>query len=139
MKSSLLSLSCLVALAFDIHSASADPVTVYLTGHVLTVSDSNGNLGGQVTVGQAVTVQYRYDTNVTDTNSDPRYGEYPQGPRGGSTRLSVGSLVFQTDPTLPGWHYEVTVHPSDLPGSYQSFLTIDSAGNRLFPNGTAVD
>lgn len=59
-------------------------------------------LGGTITVGQAATGQYTYDTGVADSNpSDPQYGTYVQLPSHASTTITVGSTTFRSDPASP--------------------------------------
>lgn len=127
-----------IASVFSVGSASAAQLTVYLTGHVTSVYDSAGMLGGQLAVGQTLTGQYTYDTSVPDHDSSWNYGDYPQGNWQGSVRLSVGSTVFESDPTAPYWGYEVVVHPPDQPG-YQGFIRLLTSGYKPLANGAPVN
>ena len=92
-----------------IGSAHANPFTVYLSAHVTAVNDPFGLLAGiagaPLTVGQVASGQYRYDTSIP--NSIPggpqgsyMPGSYIPGPGQTATRISIGSLVFQSDPQV---------------------------------------
>lgn len=119
--------------------ASAAPVTVHLTGHITGVYDDGGVLGGQLAMGQSVTGLYTYESSVPDQNPDAMYGEYPQGSWQGAISISAGSLVFETDSAASNWFYNISVHPSYYPGSYESFFTLSSSGNKVLANGATVD
>lgn len=132
-------LVCGVFMYATVNQASAAPFTVYLTGHITAIGDSNDIFGGQLGIGQTVTALYTYDTNVQDQNPDPMYGQYPQGMWQGAMRVSAGSFVFESDPASLNWNYNITVHPSYWPGSYQGFFRLSSFGNKALANGATVN
>jgi len=140
MKKKVSFLYCLAACTLGVGPVSAQPLTVYLTGHVQYVDDSGGVLGGQLTVGQAVTGQYTYDTSVPDQNPDYRYGSYNEGYWQSGIQVSAGSLVFQTDSTIPYSNFHIDAHPSDWPAAhYEGYVRLSSGVNKPLANGAFVN
>jgi hypothetical protein len=126
---SLIACSVLTAMAASI--ASANPITVKLTGHVTYVQDS-GYLGGLVVLGQPVTATYTYDTSTPDVDSFPTSGWYnPTPAQGTSARIVIGATTFETAATSV---YEARV----ITGPPASF-SLWSQFNQPLPNGTSVD
>lgn len=104
-KSVLLGIGTLV-LGFGVEAASADVLTIAVTGHVTTVNDSS--LG--VTVGQAVTGTYSYDTS-TPMGSGNTYTL--ASPPANITLSLASGPTYQTQNT---WSFQITVDPPNLPG-----------------------
>lgn len=75
--------------------AAAAVVSIDITADVALVDDPFGVLAGQVTVGQAITGRYRYDSTVPDTNPLPTVGDYWQ-PAPYGLRVIAGNLAFFT-------------------------------------------
>lgn len=88
----------LVGLGLNV--AAANVVTVNLTGHVVNVSDSS--LG--ITVGQAVTGTYSYDSS-TLLGGDGAY--HPTSPPA-SISVSVGGQTYQSQ---SNWAYQIILNP----------------------------
>ena len=110
---------CALSLGLGVEVASADVVTVSLTGHVVSSSLSG------VTVNQAVTATYSYDT-LTPLSSDGTY--HPASPPA-SISVSAGGQTFQTQ---GNWNYQISVIP---PGSgptkflFQAMIPPPQGGN----------
>src|ERR1700722_19719011 len=84
--------------ALGIGAAHANPFTVHLSAHVTSVDDPAGVLG-TVVVGQAAAGLYRYDTSMANIDPSGRNGTYPPTTAGQvAVRISLGSLIFQSDP-----------------------------------------
>ena len=102
---------CTLAFAFGVSVASADVVTVNLTGHVTQVNDPS--LG--ISVGSPVTATYSYDT-LTALGSDGYY--HPASPPA-SVTVSVAGQTYQSQ---SDWNYLVQVTPN-TPGIFGSSFT----------------
>lgn len=126
-------------LMFVLHlgAVSAQPLTVNVTARINYVYDPAGVLGGQAVVGQTVTGSYTYETTVPDQRWEPNDGEYLQTPSQANARFNVGSLVFESDNTVPFWTFRILVHAPDAPGYYSS-MNIISPGNKPLANGASV-
>ncbi len=133
-----LSLLCgVLTLALAARPAPARVLRVNVAAHVTWVDDPGNVLGGQVSVGQTGEGTYAYETTAPDQDPGPIDGSYPQSPAQGSASLSVGPFNFASDPTSPGWMYQVLVHaPWDA--YYQDFIRITSGANQPLANGASV-
>lgn len=90
---------CAVLLGLGASVASADVITIAVTGHIQSVGDSS--LG--VTVGQAVTASYSYDTS-TPLGSN---GSYQLASPPANISVSVaGGPTYQTQ---NNWTFQITV------------------------------
>lgn len=117
--------------------AWAAPLTVNVTAHVTSIDDAANILGGQLSVGQTVTGTYTYETSVADQEPHWAYGHYPQYPAQARTRLSAGSLVFESDSASPGWGYNMWTHSRETDSDH-SYFRIGSLGNKPLANGASV-
>jgi hypothetical protein len=99
---------CTLAFAFGVSVASADVVTVNLTGHVTQVNDSTLN----IQVNSPVTATYSYDT-LAPLGSDGFY--HPTAPPANVT-VSVAGQTYQSQ---SNWNYMVQVTPN-TPGTFGS-------------------
>jgi len=115
--------------------AQAELITINIEGVVDTVDDSGNYLEGQVNPGNIITGWYTYDTATLDSDPlDPVQGNYwHYSPPGGIT-LSIGELVFQTDPT--NVEFRVAIRNNDASGDDE--YIIGSVYNSPLPNGTPV-
>lgn len=121
-------------LAFSSFSATAEILTVNVRAQVVEVNDPDNILGGQVSVGQAASGSYRYETTVPDQFSDPEYGQYLQNPQQGRTSIVVGPFTFESDPASSNWQYEVRTSDS----YYQDYFWVTSGANKPLANGAGV-
>jgi hypothetical protein len=137
MKTRLSLLCGVLALALGARPASARVLTVKLTAHVTWVDDPGNVLGGQVFVGQTGEGTYGYETTAPDQDPGAMDGSYPQSPSQGSASLSVGPITFASNPTSPGWMYQILVHAPWDP-YYQDFLRLTSVTNQPLANGASV-
>ena len=96
---------CVLALGLGVNVASADVVTVSLTGHVTRVNDPTS----PIQVGQAVTATYSYDT-LTLLAADGNY--YPSSPPA-SVSVSTGGQTYQFQGSAN--RYILTVSPPSPP------------------------
>ena len=96
---------CAVVLGLGASFASADVLTIAITGQVDSVSDSS--LG--VTVGQAVSGTYSYDTS-TPVGSSNTYTL--ASPPANITVSVAGGPTYQTQ---NNWSFQITVDPPNLP------------------------
>ncbi len=127
-----------LALVLSATPAFAEVVTVRITGHVEWVGDDANVLGGQVTIGQAVTGRYRYDTAVPDEYPNmPDDGSFPQSAQQGLMSATVGGLTFETDSTSSNWMFSAFVHRSYFM-EYQGYMALSSMNGRPLPNGASV-
>ncbi len=76
----------------------AEPVTIRLSGTIVTVDDFANVLGGAVTPSMPFVAEYTFDTATTDENADPTVGDYWQRTAPGAMNMQVGGLTFQSDP-----------------------------------------
>ena len=131
MKLKSLWLCGVLSCALGIAAAHANPFTVHLSAHVASVNDPAGVLG-MVSVGQAASGLYRYDTAMTNIDPSGRNGAYVPTTVGQvAVRIGLGSLVFQSDPL--GGPISVSVVPG-VPQPYPQpampgELFIDSMAN----------
>jgi hypothetical protein len=132
MKLKSLLLPGLFCCALSIGSACANPLTVYMSTHVTSVSDPagvlSGILGAPIVVGQTAHGQYRYETTPSmpppPAPPGPPMMQYFMNPGQGAIRISMGSLVLQSDPQVP---FEVDVfQPNSQPGSPAGEMLIHS-------------
>lgn len=133
---------CGALLLASIGSASAESITVDLTGRVMQVYDPAGAFTNQVTVGQEVTAEYTYDTSVADQMSDPQLGVYPQDYSQGRAKVRAGFVVFETDNTPGGPDADVQVYASEMPGvgpPYWSYFRIGYGQIKSLGNGAAPE
>ena len=78
--------------------ARATLVPIAITGEVTYVDDDDGLLGGDINVGDIITGVYIYDSSTPDSDPGGNGGSYRHySPPAGIT-LTVGGLVFMTDP-----------------------------------------
>jgi hypothetical protein len=113
---------CTLAFAFGVSVASADVVTVNLTGHVTQVYDPSL----AISVGAPVTATYSYDTLTT---LDPS-GYYHLASPPANVTVSVAGQIYQSQ---NDWSYLVQVTPN-TPGTFGSSfnyfaLAPESAGS----------
>lgn len=73
-------------------------ITIYLTAEVTYVDDFDNLLEGKVTAGDIITGSYSYDSDTPDDNPMSSAGAYFHYSPPYGISLSVGGLVFQTDP-----------------------------------------
>ena len=126
-----------LCLAVAAQTACAAMLTVDLTLRVSQIYDPGNVLGGQLSVGQAATGRYSYETIVVDQDPDPQWGVYFQTASQGSASVSVGPYTFESDPSSPTWRYRVWVRGAWDP-SYQDFFRINSFANKALSNGASV-
>ena len=139
MKLKSLLLPGLFCCALSIGSAGANPLTVYMSTHVTTVSDPAGVLSGiagaPIVVGQIASGQYRYETTTSIPPAPPgapvpQY--YVMNTGQGAIRISMGSLVLQNDPQAP---FEVDLFmPNSQPLSPVGEMLIHNWNNNPTPN-----
>ena len=91
-------LLAVVVFALVAGSAQATIVTIALTGEVTYLRDPDNLLGGQINIGDVITGSYTYDTSTPDTNPRSGVGDYWYSTAPYGINLSVGDIVFQTDP-----------------------------------------
>ena len=97
---------CAVVLGLGANVASADVLTIAITGQVVSANDSS--LG--VTVGQAVSGTYSYDTS-TPVGSNNTYTL--ASPPANITLSVAGGPTYQTQ---NNWSFQIAVDPPNLPG-----------------------
>lgn len=96
---------CAVALGLGVNVASADVLTLVVTGHVGSVSDSS--LG--ITVNQGVTATYSYDTSTLPSST----GVYqPASPPANITVAVAGGPTYQSQ---NNWTFQITVSDPGFP------------------------
>ncbi len=115
--------------------ASAEIVTLSMTGTVESVYDPYDALAGEVWTGQAVAGEFSYDTAVPDTDSNPENGAYPQDQRAVQMAFDIGSLRFASDPDAPTGFYQADV--MNAPWG-DAFHVGSVEGNQLLSTGATV-
>jgi len=125
---------CTLAMGFGATIASADVITIAVTGHVTQVNDSS--LG--VTVGQAVTATYTYDSSApasgTTTTGATAYpmtsppAEMSVSVTGGSTYQSDISWTFQVAEDAHSFIYTATRPSSNGSSATIFFEFFDGRG-----------
>ena len=110
-------------LGLGLNVASADIVTVNLTGHVISISDPSL----PIVVGQAVTATYSYDSS-TPLGADGAY--HPASPPA-SISVSVGGQTYQSQ---SNWAYQIILNtgPSQQQNSFD-YVAAATAPNPLSP------
>jgi hypothetical protein len=83
---------------FSRGAVSAEPVTVYLSGHVTYVEDPGGVLDGSVTVDAAFRGSYTFDTATPNTGSIPSVGDYWHTASPAGVHVVMGNYALDTDP-----------------------------------------
>ena len=144
MKLKSLLLPSLFCCALGIGSAGANPLTVYMSTHVTTVSDPAGVLSGiagaPIVVGQIARGQYRYETTPSlplPPLPGPPMVPYVMNAGQGAIRISMGSLVLQNDPQAP---FEVDMFmPNSQPLSPAGEMLIHNWNNNGTPDYLITD
>ena len=133
-------------------AASAEIVTVQVTGHVTEVNDPWHSLDGSIVPGDRFIGSYTYDTRTPNTSLEPQHsGEYlHRAPTAGNVRLVMGHYTFETDPAVTDVLVAIgNDYPSYPPGDH---YVVRSFGNKPIgslpvnriawqmddPSGTAV-
>ena len=120
--------------------ARATLVPIAITGEVTYVYENYGLLGGNINVGDIITGVYIYDSSTPDSELAEDIGIYRHyAPPAGIT-LTVGGLVFMTNPD----NTEFTVGignnpPPPLGGNPLDTYHLSSKYNLPLPNGAPVD
>ena len=88
-------------------TAGSNIITVSVRATVVSVSDPGADLGGAVSVGDAVNGFYVFDQTVADTNVDPKIGLYPFLSMPNRMSFALSGLTFASDPaaTAPDLRY----------------------------------
>lgn len=124
--------------AISMNPASAESVTVNVTARVTGVSDYADALGGQIQIGQQISGSYTYATNLTDHHASPAIGVYLPPPGQAGTRLSVGSLVFESRVTDEST-FDIGIQAGNPSGGGYSYFHLASRRNQPLPNGAVVE
>jgi hypothetical protein len=134
MKAAVLIVSSVIASAFALDTASAEPVRVRLTARINEISDPGQALHGRLVIGQRVTGVYVYNTNTPNQSPFPGSGQYV--PFAGEARLRfvTGSLVFESAQPTQG--IMIGVFPQSPFSDGQFF--INSSDNKPLADGTVV-
>jgi hypothetical protein len=134
MKAAVLLVSSVIASAFALGTASAEPVKVRLTARINQISDPGQALHGRLVIGQRVTGVYVYNTNIPNQSPFPGAGQYQ--PYAGEARMRFvsGSLVFESAQPTQGIF--IGVFPQSPFNDGQFFL--NSSDNKPLADGTIV-
>jgi len=92
-------------------TAQADSITFIFTGHVVTVEDMSGVLGGSITTGTPLSGTYTFDSLTPDSNAFPDVGDYLHTSAGNGIIANMGPFTFQTDPNAVDFLLEVVNRP----------------------------
>lgn len=133
----LLTAASLLTAAFTMVTASAETVTVEVSGTVDYVDDYNNTLGGAIWHGQSVSGTYTYDTSVPDQDGSPEYGHYLQDPAVLSIQVDVGGTTFESNvqPTSTAF---ATVDVANT-AWHDGFFVGSSGNHKSLSNGASVD
>lgn len=117
-------------------NASATVVTVNVQAHVIEWGDTAGVFGGQITLGQAVTASYTYDSNaIPGMSVRIGYSEYQASAPPAALSVSVGPFTFQSGTGIEA--VPIGVLPSPASGQPSSMAISNQIGQPL-PSGTPV-
>jgi hypothetical protein len=119
--------------------ASADSITVNVTARVAGFQDYANALDGQVQIGQQISGSYTYATDLTDHNASATVGVYMPPPGQASTRLSVGSLVFESTSAPNESTFDIGVEAGNPSGGGYSYFHLASRRNQPLPSGAEVE
>jgi hypothetical protein len=123
----------------SMNADSADSVTVNLTARVTGFQDDANALGGQIQIGQEIRGSYTYATNLTDHHASAAIGVYMAPPGQASTRLSVGSLVFESSSATNESTFDIGVEAGNPSGGGYGYFHLASRRNQPLPSGAVVD
>jgi hypothetical protein len=112
-------------------TASAQPVTVKVTGHVVQWQDNTGLIGPYIPPMQPVTATYTYDT-VEPMGPNNQYNPSPTQT---SIVVNIGAFTFETGSTS---QFGIQVFPG-VPNSAAGVLAISGFNNPPLPDGIPVD
>ncbi len=115
MKTRFCSAIAVVCLAFAAPAAFAARISGDVTATVFQIYDPGNLLGGQVSMDQAGSGRFNYETDVQiayrwstpDGSLDVR--SFAESPSQGSLAFTLGGLVFETDASSPNWMFQVDV------------------------------
>jgi hypothetical protein len=117
-------------------NASATSVTVNVQAHVIQWVDTAGIFGGQITVGQAITASYTYDSNsIPGMVVQNGFDEYLASAPPAALSVSAGTFAFQSATGIEA--VQIGVMPSPASGQPSSFALTSQTGQPL-PSGTPV-
>jgi hypothetical protein len=97
-------------------TASAEQVTLRVTGHILTVDNLGpgpSSLDGSIVPGGTFTGTYSFDTAGTDENADPTVGDYRFHSASSGVHVTMGNYTFETDPSQVDFLIEVVDRAGD--------------------------
>jgi hypothetical protein len=144
MKSISKLLMSFCVLCFYSYPTRAALIPIAFTAEVIRVTDDFDLLSGNVSLGDTMTGVYIYDTSIPDLYPETCIGQYVHSDPPCGITLTIGSLVFMTDPE--NVEFVVTIYdspcvapgiPPPAGGQYDSY-SIRSSNNFPLPNGTAV-
>jgi hypothetical protein len=135
MKAAVIVLSGVIASAFALGTASAEPVRVKLTARINEINDPDEALHGRLVIGQRVTGVYVYNTNTPNQSSFPGSGMYQPFAGEARMRFVTGSLVFESAQPTQG--IMIGVFPQSQFSDGQFFM--ESSDNKPLTDGTFVN
>ncbi len=113
----------------------AEIVTIQLTAEITGINDYADLLEGNISVGDIITGSYSYDSDTPDTNPSDTVGDYRHYDQPYGINLSIGSLVFQTDPD--NVNFLVEVANNHIYSSWDGYLA-KSYNNLALSNGVHI-
>ena len=117
-------------------NALATVVTVNVQAHVIQWGDTEGIFGGQITVGQAITASYTYDSlSIPGMVVRNGFSEYLASAPPAALTVSAGPFTFQSATGIEA--VQIGVMPSPASGQPSSFALMSQTGQPL-PSGTPV-
>jgi hypothetical protein len=125
---------CTVLAGLSIGTASAQPISVKVTGHVVSWQDNTGLVGPYLPPSSTVTAVYTYDPNEAASLSLPP-GRFSLPSSHASIVINIGPFTFQTGQTS---RLEAQVTPG-IPGSNWGSVAFQGYQNPSLPNGVPVD
>ncbi|GFE90277.1 hypothetical protein [Steroidobacter agaridevorans] len=118
-------------------ASAGEFVTVEIKGRVQGLYDPDNVLGGQVTEGQLVTGEYKYDIHTPDQAVSPYSGGYHMPDA--TMKLVVGSLVFQSAAEAPFGMVSRAASVAAIGGESPPEFRVMSYTNQPLPNGATVE
>jgi len=117
--------------------ARAALITIAIEATVDYVRDEGNYLEGRINVGDIITGTYTYESTTADSSASQSIGRYMHYTTPCGIRLTVGGLVFQTDPEKVYFGVEImNDEPWANPDINRDVYAIGSENNLPFSNGT---
>jgi hypothetical protein len=113
-------------------------ISINIVAKIVDVSDPYNSLGGVIKVNDTIKGKYTYDSNATDSNYDPKIGEYWYHYSPCGIEVKAGGFVFKTDPNNAWFNIRIG---NDMVDPYRQgdMYEVASLINLNLSNGVIMD